>query len=59
MALSIYLLPVHLIFVYHILLLCLFRIAKDQRFQRLSCLHKGTYADDCIVQRVTQVGVTL
>jgi U3 small nucleolar RNA-associated protein 24 len=30
------------------------RIAKDPRFERLSCMHKGTYADDCIVQRVTQ-----
>ncbi|XP_052272404.1 rRNA-processing protein FCF1 homolog isoform X2 [Dreissena polymorpha] len=30
------------------------RIAKDERFMRLPCLHKGTYADDCIVQRVTQ-----
>ena len=31
------------------------RIVKDPRFERLSCLHKGTYADDCLVQRVTQV----
>jgi len=30
------------------------RIAKDSRFERLPCLHKGTYADDCITQRVTQ-----
>ena len=30
------------------------RIAKDTRFERLPCMHKGTYADDCIVQRVTQ-----
>jgi U3 small nucleolar RNA-associated protein 24 len=30
------------------------RIAKDPRFERLPCSHKGTYADDCIVQRVTQ-----
>lgn len=30
------------------------RIVKDPRFERLPCLHKGTYADDCIVQRVTQ-----
>ncbi|KAF4521210.1 hypothetical protein B566_EDAN010749 [Ephemera danica] len=29
-------------------------ILKDQRFQRLTCMHKGTYADDCIIQRVTQ-----
>lgn len=31
------------------------RIAKDPRFERLPCSHKGTYADDCLVQRVTQV----
>ncbi|XP_045171409.1 rRNA-processing protein FCF1 homolog [Mercenaria mercenaria] len=30
------------------------RIARDARFERLPCLHKGTYADDCLVQRVTQ-----
>ena len=30
------------------------RLAKDPRFERLSCSHKGTYADDCIVERVTQ-----
>ena len=29
------------------------RIAKDPRFKRLKCTHKGTYADDCIVSRVT------
>eukprot|EP00850_Spirogloea_muscicola_P018642 SM000173S03011 [mRNA] locus=s173:168592:171155:- [translate_table: standard] len=29
-------------------------IAKDERFERLPCTHKGTYADDCLVQRVTQ-----
>jgi len=29
------------------------RIAKDPRFQRLSCSHAGTYADDCLVDRVT------
>jgi len=28
------------------------RIAKDPRFERLPCSHTGTYADDCIVQRV-------
>ncbi|TWW72186.1 rRNA-processing protein FCF1 -like protein [Takifugu flavidus] len=27
------------------------RIAKDPRFERLPCTHKGTYADDCLVQR--------
>ncbi|XP_050519761.1 rRNA-processing protein FCF1 homolog [Daktulosphaira vitifoliae] len=30
------------------------KIVKDQRFQRIQCMHPGTYADDCIVQRVTQ-----
>lgn len=30
------------------------RIAKDPRFERLVCTHKGTYADDCLVNRVTQ-----
>ena len=30
------------------------RIVKDPRFERLPCLHKGTYADDCLVNRVTQ-----
>ncbi|XP_050442274.1 rRNA-processing protein FCF1 homolog [Adelges cooleyi] len=30
------------------------KIVKDPRFQRIQCMHTGTYADDCIVQRVTQ-----
>ncbi|RYR75291.1 hypothetical protein Ahy_A02g009949 [Arachis hypogaea] len=30
------------------------RIAKDPRFERILCTHKGTYADDCIVDRVTR-----
>ena len=30
------------------------RLAKDPRFTRLSCLHIGTYADDCLVNRVKQ-----
>jgi len=30
------------------------KLAKDPRFERLPCTHKGTYADDCLVQRVTQ-----
>ena len=29
------------------------RIARDPRFERLTCSHQGTYADDCIVQRIT------
>ncbi|PSK43726.1 rRNA-processing protein FCF1 [Elsinoe australis] len=28
------------------------RIARDERWERLECDHKGTYADDCIVDRV-------
>ena len=35
------------------------RIVKDPRFERLPCLHKGTYADDCLVRRVTQVSQEL
>ena len=30
------------------------RIAKDPRFERLPCTHPGTYADDCICERVRQ-----
>lgn len=30
------------------------RLARDPRFTRLPCSHAGTYADDCIVARVTQ-----
>lgn len=30
------------------------RVAKDPRFERITCGHKGTYADDCIVNRVTE-----
>ena len=30
------------------------RLAKDPRFERLVCTHKGTYADDCIVQNAKQ-----
>lgn len=34
---------------------CLFfpSVARDPRFERLPCSHNGTYADDCLVQRVT------
>ena len=28
------------------------RIARDERWERLKCGHKGVYADDCIVDRV-------
>ncbi|KAK3391988.1 Fcf1-domain-containing protein [Sordaria brevicollis] len=27
-------------------------IARDERWTRLTCDHKGTYADDCIVERI-------
>ncbi|THW31658.1 Fcf1-domain-containing protein, partial [Aureobasidium pullulans] len=27
------------------------KIARDERWERLECSHKGTYADDCIVDR--------
>ena len=30
------------------------RIAKDPRYEQLPYTPKGTYADDCLVQRVTQ-----
>ena len=33
------------------------RIAKDPRFERIPCEHRGTYADDCLVHRVTEVRV--
>ncbi|KAF4309667.1 rRNA-processing protein fcf1 [Botryosphaeria dothidea] len=28
------------------------RIARDERWERIQCDHKGVYADDCIVDRV-------
>ena len=28
------------------------RVARDPRFERLECTHKGTYADDCIIERI-------
>jgi len=28
------------------------RIARDERWERLKCDHTGTYADDCIVDRI-------
>lgn len=30
------------------------KLAKDPRIQRLTCSHQGTYADDCLVNRVMQ-----
>lgn len=30
------------------------RLAKDERWQRITCSYSGTYADDCIVSTVTK-----
>ena len=30
------------------------KLTKDPRFKRLTCTHRGTYADDCIVDRIKQ-----
>lgn len=30
------------------------KIISDPRFERLPCLHKGTYADDCLIERIKQ-----
>lgn len=30
------------------------RLAKDPRFERIPCSHKGTYADDCLFNRVNE-----
>lgn len=30
------------------------QLARDPRFERLTCNHRGTYADDCICQRITE-----
>jgi U3 small nucleolar RNA-associated protein 24 len=30
------------------------KLAKDPRFHRVKCTHKGTYADDCLLQRCQQ-----
>ena len=30
------------------------KLAKDPRLKKLKCTHKGTYADDCLVNRVLQ-----
>ncbi|KAM0690564.1 hypothetical protein Q7P36_009332 [Cladosporium allicinum] len=35
------------------------QIARDEKFERLKCDHKGTYADDCIVDRVVKQRVYL
>ncbi|EGP86282.1 unnamed protein product [Zymoseptoria tritici ST99CH_1A5] len=35
------------------------QIARDERWERLQCDHKGTYADDCIVDRVMKQRVYL
>ena len=31
------------------------RVAKDPRFLRLTCDHKGTYADDCIINKISSL----
>lgn len=41
----------------HVPYVCWCSIAKDPRFERLPCTHSGTYADDCLVERVRQVGI--
>ena len=28
------------------------KLTKDPRFKRLTCTHKGTYADDCLIDKV-------
>ncbi|EHB17402.1 rRNA-processing protein FCF1-like protein [Heterocephalus glaber] len=33
------------------------RIAKDPRFERLPCTHKGIYADDCLVESNSAQGL--
>ncbi|KAF6257634.1 Fcf1-domain-containing protein [Scenedesmus sp. NREL 46B-D3] len=30
------------------------KVAKDPRIERIPCTHKGTYADDCLCERVRQ-----
>ena len=35
------------------------REAKDERWERLKCDHKGLYADDCLVERITKHRVFL
>jgi U3 small nucleolar RNA-associated protein 24 len=30
------------------------QVAKDPRVERVPCVHKGTYADDCLCERVKQ-----
>lgn len=35
------------------------RLAKDPRFRRLTCTHTGTYADDCLCNRVQEVSAPL
>ena len=35
------------------------QMARDERWERLECDHQGTYADDCIVDRVVKNRVYL
>ena len=30
------------------------KLTKDPRFKKLTCIHKGTYADDCIMNTIKQ-----
>merc|ERR1712166_420782 len=30
------------------------KLLKDPRFEKLNCVHNGTYADDCLVRRIEQ-----
>merc|ERR1711862_202490 len=30
------------------------KIARDPGFERIACRHKGTYADDCLLERATK-----
>lgn len=34
------------------------RIAKDERWERHKCTHKGVYADDCIVGHIRVITKT-
>lgn len=35
------------------------QIARDERWKRLECDHKGVYADDCLVDRVVKSRIYL
>ena len=46
-----YILRFFIILLFYYYLRIALRIIKDPRFERLPCLHKGTYADDCLINR--------